>query len=254
MPDQLAHTIFARRVIEAAGKRLPVNISSASPAFRAGAFGPDPLFNDPSPYRRAEGFEMHRKPGFFSLERMRTPVKSAMPRAAEYAAGFFCHYALDRLCHPAIKAMAAQGEIRHVPLEAAYDRALYLRLKQGMPRRIALDRDGLRAASRMYARVGPGRFAMDLEAFWQLRRLMVLGGGTRLSAAPGRLNPEWEGLIPHAQPDAPTRRGIDMLDNLMEESIPVAAEQLILYFDAIFQNRPLDSWTNADFSGFQTSV
>ena len=56
MPDTLAHLLYARRVLAAAQPLLRARISPDSPAFRAGTFGPDPLFNDPSPERRAEGF------------------------------------------------------------------------------------------------------------------------------------------------------------------------------------------------------
>lgn len=252
MPDQLAHFLFARRVMAATDRRLRALVSVDSPAFRAGSFGPDPLFNDPSPRRRAEGFEMHRRPGRESLERMREAVRMHMPWAADYAAGFFCHYALDRLCHPEIKAMAARGEIRHVALEAAYDRRLWQRGNRDMPRRIPMSASALKAAAQMYKRVGPARYRADLEVFWQIRRLMIFGGGTRLAEIPGRLQPKLDGLIPRAEPDEATLRGMDMLDALMEQSIAPAAQQLNLYFEAIEKDLPLDNWTNPDFSGFKT--
>lgn len=254
MPDQIAHILFARRVLARADRHVRALVCPQSPAFRAGSFGPDPLFNDPSPRRRAEGFELHRQPGCVSLERMRKPLRQRMPWAADYAAGFFCHYALDRLCHPEIKAMAARGEIRHVPLEAAYDRRLHQRGFDDLPRRIILSRSALITAAQMFERVGPARYAMDVEAFWQIRRLVLFGGGTGLSKIPAKFKPEYDGLIPHARPDAATLRGMDTLDALVEDAIAPAAEQLNLYFDAIFQNRPLDEWTYADFSGFQTQL
>jgi len=254
MPDQIAHYLFAKNVLAAAGEGVRSRICTSSAAFRAGCYGPDPLFNDPSPRRRAEGFEMHRRPGREALERMRRPVQEKMPWAADYAAGFFCHYALDRLCHPDIKALAAQGEIKHVPLEAAYDRELYLRGHRDMPRRIPMSRSALEAAAQMYERVGPGRYAADLEAFWQIRRLMIFGGGTRLAAVPGKFSAKLDGLIPYAEITPAMQRGIEMMDGLMEQSIAPAARQLNACFEAFDRNLPLDSWTDADFSGFQTQV
>lgn len=254
MPDQLAHILFARRVLAAADKQVRMLVCADSAAFRAGTFGPDPLFNDPSPRRRAEGFEMHRSPGYASLDRMRQPLQQRMPWAADYAAGFFCHYALDRLCHPGIKALAAEGEVRHVALESAYDRLLYQRGNCSLPRRIALSRSALNAAAQMYTRVGAARYGMDVEAFWQIRRFVIFGGGTPIAELAGRIMPRYDGLVPHAQPSPATLRGMEMLDTLMEEGIAPAAQQLNLYFEALLENRPLDLWTYADFSGFQTQL
>lgn len=250
MPDQIAHTLFARRVLAIANADLPLCIRANSAAFRAGCFGPDPLFNDPSPRCRAEGFEMHRRSGREALERMRKPLQQKMPWAAEYAAGFFCHYALDRLCHPAIKAMAARGEIKHLALETAYDRVLYLRGNRDMPWRIPMSKCALQAAAQMYLRVGAQRYRADLEAFWQMRRLLIYSGGSALAHIPGKFNSQLDGLIPYAHNAPGIERGIAMLDELMEQSIAPAAEQLVLYFHAIEADRPLDPWTDADFSGF----
>lgn len=254
MPDHIAHYLFAKNVLAAANENVRSRVSAESAAFRAGAFGPDPLFNDPSPRRRAEGFELHRSPGRKALERMRVPVQRKMPWAADYAAGFFCHYALDRLCHPHIKALAAEGEIGHVPLEAAYDRQLYLRGHRDIPRRMALSRSALQAAAQMYEGVGPGRYAADLAIFWKIRRLMLLGGGTRLASIPGKFSARLDGLIPYAETTPAMQRGLEMMDALMAQSIAPAVRQLNACFEAFDRNLPLDSWTDADFSGFQTQV
>lgn len=252
MPDQIAHTLFARRVLEAADAGLRARILPDSPAFRAGCFGPDPLFNDPNARRRAEGFEMHRKSGREAMERMRKPIQEKMPWAVDYAAGFFCHYALDRLCHPEIKAMAARGEIKHLALETAYDRVLYQRGFQDLPRHISMCKGALEAAVQMYTRIRPGQYRFDLEAFWQIRRLLIYSGGTFLSALPGKFNARLEGMIPPKENTPGIERGIAMLDEKMEASILPTAEQLKRYFLAIDENLPLDDWLNADFSGMET--
>ena len=62
MPDQLAHFLFARRVWSLLGD-LRTRINPASAAFRAGSFGPDPLFNDLSTHRRGQGLAVHRRSG-----------------------------------------------------------------------------------------------------------------------------------------------------------------------------------------------
>lgn len=252
MPDQLAHYLFAQKVLAAADISLRKRICADAPIFRVGTFGPDPLFNDPSLYRRAEGFEMHRRSGRMALERMRRPIEERMPWAAEYAAGFFCHYALDRLCHPDILEMAKRGVARHVAIEGAYDRELMMRQEIRLPRRIPLSASALKAAACMYARVSPGRLRTDIEAFWQIRRFVIFSGGTPLAFLPGRINAGWDGLIPYKTPTAALRECFDRLDELMETSVAPAARELELYFQAIDQKQPLGDWLCADFSGFQT--
>lgn len=254
MPDQLAHILFARRVLECAGEHVRSRVNGFSPAFRAGSFGPDPLFNDPSPRRRAEGVQMHRRSGREALERMRLPVQQRMPWAADYAAGFFCHYALDRLCHPYIKERSAAGDFKHVGLETAYDRRLRQRGNGDMPIRIILSSSALCAAACMYERVNPLQLKADIEIFWQIRRFLAYGGGTKIAYVPGKIVPRLEGLVPYPENSPAIERGIDQLDVLMEQSVAPAVEQLNLYFSAIDKNIPLDPWTDADFSGFQTQL
>lgn len=249
MPDQLAHMLFARRVFEAAKPALRARICVDSPAFRAGTFGPDPLFNDPSPRRRAEGFEIHRRSGRAAMERMRVPVTQGMPWAADYAAGFFCHYALDRICHPELKAMAARGEARHVAVETAYDRRLYLEGAVDVPRRMKLSDSALRAAAAMYERVDARRYKRDLNAYWQMRRFLLARGGTALARFVGRARPAWDGVIPYAQPSEGVARGMEFLDACIADSALPVARQLENYFDALDAGEALDAWLDVDFAG-----
>ena len=249
MPDQLAHMLFAQRVLEASKPELRARICAASPAFRAGTFGPDPLFNDPAPRRRAEGFEMHRRPGREAMERMRAPVRDGMPWAADYAAGFFCHYALDRICHPELKAMADRGEAKHLAVETAFDRRLYLRGSVDVPRRIELSGSALRAAAAMYERVSPRQFHADLAAYWRIRRFLLRSGGTGLATFAGHVKSAWDGFIPYADPAPGILRGMEMLQARMDDSVCIAAEQLARCFEAFDVGAPLDPWLNADFAG-----
>ena len=249
MPDQLAHIRFARRVLEAADPSIRTRVDAESMAFRCGTFGPDPLFNDPLPSGRAEGFGLHRMPGRVTLERMRAPVRAGMPWAADYAAGFFCHYALDRLCHPELKAMAARGEAQHVAVETAYDRLLLARSSDDMPKHIQLSDSALRAAVAMYRGISPTRFRTDLAAYWQLRRFLLFGGSSRLAFVPGKIKSSLDGLIPYSKPSSGTIRGMEMLEARIEASIAPATEQLNRYFAALDADLPLDVWTDADFAG-----
>lgn len=249
MPDQLAHMLFAQRVLKASTSKLRARICASSPAFRAGTFGPDPLFNDPVPRRRAEGFEMHRMPGRISMERMRAPVRDGMPWAADYAAGFFCHYALDRICHPELKAMAARGEAKHLAVETALDRQIYLRGDVCVPRRIELSNSALRAAAAMYDRVSPRQFRADLTAYWRIRRFLLRSGGTGLAKLAGRAKSAWDGFIPYAEPAPGVLRGMEMLQACMDDSVDIVAEQLARCFESFDANASLDPWLNTDFAG-----
>ena len=249
MPDQLAHIRFARRVLDAADASLRARVCANSMAFRCGTFGPDPLFNDPLPSGRAEGLGLHRKPGWIALERMRAPVREHMPWAADYAAGFFCHYALDRLCHPLLKEMAARGEAPHTAVETAYDRLLFERSRDDMPARIHMSATALRAAAEMYEGISPARFRADLEGYWAIKHIMLFKGSSFLAPLPKLVMPSLDGLIPYAKPSPGIVRGMERLEACIDASVEIAAEQLSRYFAAIDENLPLDPWTNADFAG-----
>lgn len=250
MPDQLAHFYFARRVLAATEPNVRARLNADPVVFRCGTFGPDPLFNDPLSTGRAEGLGLHRKPGRVALERMRAPLHAGLPWAADYAAGFFCHYALDRLCHPELNELAARGVAPHVATETAYDRLLLERYgRADMPKRIALSREQLRAVVTMYEGISPTRFRADLRAYWLLRRFLLFGGSSRIAPVPKFIRPNWDGLIPYSEPSPGVRRAMEVLDARIEASVDIAAEQLGRYFAAIDAGAPLDPWTEADFAG-----
>ena len=249
MPDQLAHIRFARRVLEAADPAVRAWVCADSAAFRCGTFGPDPLFNDPLPSGRAEGRALHSKPGRVALERMRAPVCDHMPWAADYAAGFFCHYALDRLCHPELRDMVQRGLAQHVAVETAYDRLLLSRRQDDMPRRFSLSPDELYTAAEMYEGISPMRLRADLAGYWMMKRFLLFEGSSRFAGMPKRINPSWDGLIPYATPSEGVVQGIKMLEERIDASVEIAAEQLNRYFTAIDEDLPLDPWTDANFAG-----
>ena len=249
MPDQLAHIRFARRVLAAADPSIRARVCADSMAFRCGTFGPDPLFNDPLPSGRAEGFGLHHRPGRIALDRMREPVRSRMPWAADYAAGFFCHYALDRLCHPMLREMAARGEAQHVAVETAYDRLLLQRSRDDMPARIHMSATALRAAAAAYEGISPDRFRADLAVYWLIKHITLGRGFSFLAPLPKLVKPSADGLIPYAEPSPDVIRGMERLEACIDESVAPAAEQLNRYFAAIDGDLPLDPWTDADFAG-----
>ena len=249
MPDQLAHFLFAGRVYEKLSPALKARIDASSAAFRAGTFGPDPLFNDTNARRRAEGFQMHRLSCAALMERMRPAIRRGMPGAEDYAAGFFCHYALDRICHPELIARHNAGHERHVAMETAYDRHLYLRGARNLPRRIILSPSECRAACEMYKTQTPESFRRNVNAYWRLRRMLLAAGGTPLSEAAGRIKPEWKGIIPSKNPSEGIKSAISMLDERLESSVDIAAAQLEKLFCAFDSGKPFDPWLSYNFKG-----
>ena len=220
---------------------LDKRIDAASPAFRAGTFGPDPLFNDLHADIRRIGFGMHKHSGCEAMERLRHGD-------AAYAAGFFCHYALDRICHPLLYDMDRKGEAKHVPVETALDRILY---KKGMGKlllTLPLGDDTCRTAAQLYPGLSPAGFQKDVNIYLKLRRIMSTSG-TPLAAVTAAVLPKFRGLVPFSAPDDKTRRGIERLERVMRDNIGLAAEQLARCFDAIDNDAAFDEWLEADFSG-----
>ncbi|MBQ3574951.1 MAG: zinc dependent phospholipase C family protein [Clostridia bacterium] len=248
MPDQLAHFLFARRVYEKCGDDIRRRIDVSSPAFRAGTFGPDPLFNDTNALRRREGFEMHRLSCAELMERMRPAIRRGMPRAADYAAGFFCHYALDRICHPELIRRHSAGPDRHVPMETAYDRYLFLRGERDVPHRIPLSDADCRAACEMYLSQTPESFRRNVNAYWRLRRLLLAAGGGPLSRI-AAVKPAWKGIIPEKHPGEGIKSAIAMLDEYLESSVDTAAEQLERLFRSFDGETEFDPWLDYNFKG-----
>lgn len=249
MPDQLAHFLFARRVYAQLPPGLQARIDASSAAFRAGTFGPDPLFNDTNALRRREGFQMHRISGAALMERMRPAMRRGMPGAIDYTAGFFCHYALDRICHPELIRRHKLGPDQHVAMETAYDRMLYLRGERDMPRRILLSESACRTACEIYRRQTPESFRRNVNAYWRLRRLLLLAGGTPLASAAGHIKPKWKGIIPEKQPSEGIRSAAGMLDEKINAGVSVAAAQLEKLIDAFDAGAAFDPWLSLNFKG-----
>ena len=246
MPDQLAHYLYGREMVRRAG--LARRIDADSAVFRAGTFGPDPLFNDPRGNIRRLGLGMHKRPGREPMELLRRAVRDELPQAEAYAAGFFCHYALDRICHPLLYGMERRGEAKHVATETAFDRILYKKKLGKLRLSLSLGDDACRAAVQIYPSLSPTDFQRDINLYLVLRRIMS-SSGTPLAAVSAAVLPKYRGLVPFSTPDAQTQRGIERLEQVMRDNIDLASEQLKRFFDAIDRNTALDPWLDADFAG-----
>ena len=227
---------------------LARRVDADSAVFRAGTFGPDPLFNDPRGNIRRLGLGMHKRPGREPMELLRRAVRDELPQAEAYAAGFFCHYALDRICHPLLYGMQQSGEAGHVPTETAFDRLLYKKKLGRLPLSLPLGNDGCRAATQIYPPLSPAGFQKDVNLYLVLRRVMS-ASGTPLAVVSAAVLPKYRGLVPFSTPDAKTQRGIERLARVMRDNIDLASGQLKRFFDVIDNGTALDPWLNADFAG-----
>lgn len=117
MPAILTHDLFGRDAYPEVASRLGFGSSDESDAFLLGNQGPDPLFYlvaDPRVDERNRiGSLMHRaRPAklLCSLHDALSMLAPSERRVGEaYAAGFLCHYLLDRSIHPLV--FASEYEI-----------------------------------------------------------------------------------------------------------------------------------------------
>ena len=127
MPDVAVHASFGREVLSSLPEEVRETIVSEPYTFAL--FGPDVWFMH-KPWRRREGRgrRMHTtKTGLFLSSLLRRAAVSASRKELfSYLAGFFCHYALDSICHPYIIWITAEERVfprSHMSLEHALDMA-----------------------------------------------------------------------------------------------------------------------------------
>ena len=125
MPASYAHYRFGKEVLPL----LPGDVRQCIRRFRRmydlGLNGPDFLFYF-YPFlktaTRAMGHEFHMQSGLEFFTHACSVATSEAARA--YLYGLLGHYCLDRACHPYIDQLTQIGEVRHIPLESAFERHL----------------------------------------------------------------------------------------------------------------------------------
>ena len=108
MPAAITHTYHARRVLE-----LSREEQWDRDAFLWGAQGPDfLLYHRALPWQKGESLSqygncLHQEPPAPVFRFLREYAAAhPTPAVRSYAAGFLCHYAMDRTCHPFVHAQA----------------------------------------------------------------------------------------------------------------------------------------------------
>ena len=127
MPDVAVHASFGREVLSSLPEEVREIIVPEPYTFAL--FGPDVWFMH-KPWRRREGRgrQMHTtKTGLFLMSLLRRAGVSAYRKELfSYLAGFFCHYALDSICHPYIIYVTAEEHVfprSHMSMEHELDMA-----------------------------------------------------------------------------------------------------------------------------------
>lgn len=263
MPNYYTHLKFGAAVLERLPAPLAAVLEEEWEAFQVGCLGPDILFFHPTPGPdpvRREGHAMHRASALPAARRLRMAVEEGLPMARGYAAGFFCHLALDSACHGQVDAWAAEGAVTHLAIEAELDRALMVEdgfpmvdHQAHMPR--AEDPAVWIAASRAYEGVSP-RAAE--EAFRGMERDTAL-----LARTYGRRRGRLLDLLARLIPPARGIRGIALraapdplcaaygvrLRQMMEETAAPAAAEIARFFEDAASGAPLSRWFDRDFKG-----
>lgn len=233
MPDFYAHQVFGQLVFDALPGPVQKRLTPELPGYRCGLYGPDPLFfyhpmkSNPV---SAEGHRLHAYPPQTVLERYRTESARRTPYVLGYAAGFFCHYLLDSLCHPIVNAHARGSSLRHAAIEGAFDRSLISSGGSGLPFREPEDPAVYIAAALGYTQAGPEQFKLALRRFCQV---------SRLTARLRRLNPI----------RASHREVIRTLNAQVREQAPGCAGLVARLTEALERGEPLDFLPSPDFNG-----
>ncbi len=109
------------------------------------------------------------------LERYHTQTAMATPYAAAYAAGYYCHYALDAACHPLVNQTSRGNALRHTMIEGAFDRVLRQSGTghERAPLELPTDSAVYTAAAMGYQYAQPDQYRAALKRFLQASRMLA---------------------------------------------------------------------------------
>lgn len=132
MPTTYAHYTFGMHVYDHMDAELKQVIQTHLSLYLVGLHGPDILFY----YRPLQenqlaklGHQVHRQTAvaFFDVACKELKKMSDPAGGIAYLMGFFCHYMLDRECHPLVRKATGSDKVEHNRLEKEFDRELMIR-------------------------------------------------------------------------------------------------------------------------------
>lgn len=132
MPTTYAHFTFGKQVYRQLDEDLKQLVDRHPSMFLTGLHGPDFLFYYKPLKKNALvklGHEIHRQKAavFFETARKKLPESRNREAAIAYLLGFYCHYILDRECHPLVRKVAGTDKAAHNQLEKEFDRMMMFR-------------------------------------------------------------------------------------------------------------------------------
>lgn len=175
-----------------------------------------------------------------------------------YAAGYFCHLALDSACHGYIYSKSAQGEIFHQAMELEYDRMLMEADGLSPLRRSYLPTlpgtDTCAAASRAYPRLTPRQYRSSYVSMVRITGLLHRAYDTRAARVADGLSHirplyKLRGVVIGQEPAPASAETNRALSAMMTDAVAPAAEQVSEFFADVAQDRPLSEWFCRDFNG-----
>lgn len=236
MPSCYAHYRFGRQVLPSVPADVRQVIEKHRPLFDLGLQGPDFFFY----YRpglhapeRKLGQKFHHQTGAVFFGRICRELEALTEEEEAYLYGLLGHYCLDTACHPRIREIAREDDLRHNRLESEFDR--YLLEKDGVRRPHFRDRGSFLPCGvsncAVAARFYPGATESQIrEALWSMRLilglLMVHPGAKRVLKWMGGAHP---GLLMENYGDSACRPVNEQLLRLYEQALrqyPVCLAQL----------------------------
>ncbi len=124
MPAVAAHYQFGTLVKNALNGSIRTCIENHLNYFQLGTQGPDLLFyHKPLTKNKiaSYGVEIHTQPGEQFLHDLLIRQPNLDERQIAYLLGFYCHYNLDRACHPYIDQCTNHITKEHMSLESDFD-------------------------------------------------------------------------------------------------------------------------------------
>ena len=125
MPASYAHYRFGKQMLSAMPAAQRQCVQRFRRLYDMGLYGPDIFFNYNPLMKTAVGDlggVFHRQTGQEFFTRVCAQANTEAARA--YLYGVLCHYCLDSNCHPYVQKQVDGGQVRHVELEAEFDRFL----------------------------------------------------------------------------------------------------------------------------------